>query len=48
MGKESRKLTVLQINDTHGYLDEHQETFQEADAVNAVIISAAVVSAACL
>lgn len=33
MGKETRKLTVLQINDTHGYLDEHQEMFREANSV---------------
>ena len=26
-----RELTILQINDTHGYLDEHQELFWEAD-----------------
>ncbi|HXG82547.1 MAG TPA: hypothetical protein VNI84_00845, partial [Pyrinomonadaceae bacterium] len=33
MGKDTRKLTVLQINDTHGYLDEHQEMFREANSV---------------
>ncbi len=27
---ETKKLTVLQINDTHGYLDEHQEMFWDA------------------
>ena len=26
----SNKLTILQINDTHGYLEEHQEMFWEA------------------
>ena len=26
----SKKLTILQINDTHGYLEEHQEMFWEA------------------
>ena len=28
---EKRELTILQINDTHGYLDEHQEMFWEGD-----------------
>lgn len=27
---ESKKLTILQINDTHGYLEEHQEMFWDA------------------
>ena len=27
----SNKLTILQINDTHGYLEEHQEMFWDAD-----------------
>ena len=26
----SNKLTILQINDTHGYLEEHQEMFWDA------------------
>lgn len=30
MGKETRKLTILQINDTHGYLEAHQEMFWDA------------------
>ena len=28
MGKNN--LTILQINDTHGYLEEHQEMFWDA------------------
>ncbi len=28
-----RKLTILQINDTHGYLEEHQEMFWEAGGI---------------
>lgn len=27
MSRETKKLTILQINDTHGYLEEHQEMF---------------------
>ena len=26
----SGNLTILQINDTHGYIDEHQEMFWDA------------------
>lgn len=26
----SKNLTILQINDTHGYLEEHQEMFWDA------------------
>ncbi|HLR92160.1 MAG TPA: metallophosphoesterase [Atopostipes sp.] len=29
-----KNLTVLQLNDVHGYLDEHFEIFYEADGVN--------------
>ncbi len=27
---EKNNLTILQINDTHGYLEEHQEMFWDA------------------
>ena len=30
---KKRKLTILQINDTHGYLEEHQEMFWDADKI---------------
>ena len=30
---ESKKLTILQINDTHGYLEEHQEMFWDAGGI---------------
>lgn len=30
---QKRELTILQINDTHGYLDAHQELFWEGDGV---------------
>ena len=33
MKQNSGKLTILQINDTHGYLDEHQEMFWDADGI---------------
>jgi len=26
----NKRLTILQINDTHGYLEEHQEMFRDA------------------
>ena len=26
----NKRLTILQINDTHGYLEEHQEMFWDA------------------
>jgi S-sulfosulfanyl-L-cysteine sulfohydrolase len=29
--KNTRELTILQINDTHGYLEEHQEMFWEGE-----------------
>ncbi len=28
------KLAILQINDTHGYLDEHQEVFWDGDGTS--------------
>lgn len=28
---DEKQLTILQINDVHGYLDEHWETFYKGD-----------------
>lgn len=33
MGRETRKVTILQINDTHGYLEEHHEMFWDGGGV---------------
>ena len=37
----NKRLTILQINDTHGYLEEHQEMFWDAGGKRHAIKSAA-------